>query len=452
MSRAVPVARRRRRPWPLLAVAALLLLPRPASGEPPEKAPEKSVDLPGVLRGATLVPPGYFRWKGREEARFGLLGTLEGTTREFEQITVEVGADRTVLGALQRAGFEAYRIRRDVERGEPVEVDVKADGCVVRLKNPFRDGVYATAVRSVGRTVVWARAASEKRYEAALAKLVKAVVAGVQPPADDADGWLPREVKATWTRVPSPDLLLVHDGTPDAARIEAVLAAVRHGHAVVKRLLGAPPPGSLPVVRVTTNRDLFAFVSGRRDLRDADAVHIPWAAELLVAPRGTTVDAARIASEAAVQMLQHRLGAHGAEPLESGLARQAAAVATGAAPGDLLAEGAERGLARVRAKEAQTWYRLLMLPTLAGFLSESADDRALDAELAVVYLGQASPAAGKASLAAYVQAFAKWGHPDAAAEAAVGGMDPAKSDAEYWAFWSARADPPAKPGKGGKSR
>jgi hypothetical protein len=419
----------------------------------PERPPDKSVDLPGILRTSTLTPPLYFRWTPREEARHGLLGTLEGTTREFEQIRVEFGADRSPLGALQRAGLEAYRIRRDVERGEPVETDVKPDGCVVRLKNPFRDGVYASAVRTVGRTVVWARGACEKKYEAALVKLLKSVVAGVSAPTDDADGWLPREVKATWTRVPSPDLLLVHDGTPDAARLEAVLKAVRDGHAVVKRLLGSPPPGSLPVVRVTTNRDLFAYASGRRDLRDSDAVHLPWAAELLVAPRGSTVDAGRVAAEAAVQMLHHRLGAHGAEPLETGLRRQAEALAGGQPAGDLLHADGERALARVRAKEAQTWYRLLMLPTLASFLSEAAEDRAVDAELSVVYLQQSSVAVGKASLAAYVQAFSKWGHPDAAAEAAVAGMDPTKSDAEFWTYWSGRADPPQKPGgKGGKPR
>ncbi|HVG94728.1 MAG TPA: hypothetical protein VND21_09790 [Planctomycetota bacterium] len=444
-----PGHRAARRPGVLLAASTLLLCALPASAAPPEKPPGRAFELPGVLRGATLTPPSHFRWTPRDEARHGSLGSLEGSTREFEQITVEFGADRSVLGALQRSGFEAYRIRHDVERGEAVETDVKPDGCVVRLKNPFRDGIHASAVRTVGRTVVWARGSSEKRYEAALVALLKSVVAGVSPSSDDADGWLPREVKATWTRVPSPDLLLVHDGTPDAARLEAVLKAVRAGHATVKRLLGAPPPGSMPVVRVTTNRDMFAFVSGRRDLREADAVHLAWAGELLVAPRPETTDAARIASEAAVQMLHHRLGADGAEPLRAGLVRQAAAAAAGASPGDLLVEE-EGTLVRLRAKEAQTWYRLLMMPTLVGFLSEDPELRALDAELAVVYLGQPGSSTGKASLAAWVQAFTKWGHPDAAAEAAVSGMDPAKSDAEYWAYWSGRTDPKPTPGKGGR--
>jgi hypothetical protein len=85
-----------------------------------------------------------------------------------------------------------------------------------------------------------------------------------------------------------------------------------------------------------------------------------------------------------------------------------------------------------------------------GFLSEDPELRALDAELAVVYLGQPGSSTGKASLAAWVQAFTKWGHPDAAAEAAVSGMDPAKSDAEYWAYWSGRTDPKPTPGKGGR--
>ena len=122
------------RPGVLLAAVALLLGALPSAAAPPEKAPGKAFDLPGVLRGATITPPSNFRWTPRDEARHGSLGSLEGTTREFEQITVEFGGDRSVLGALQRSGFEAYRIRHDVERGEPVETDVKPDGCVVRLK------------------------------------------------------------------------------------------------------------------------------------------------------------------------------------------------------------------------------------------------------------------------------------------------------------------------------
>ena len=41
------------------------------------------------------------------------------------------------------------------------------------------------------------------------------------------------------------------------------------------------------------------------------------------------------------------------------------------------------------------------------------------------------------------------GHPDAASDAAYGPLDPQKSDAEYWAYWGPRADPPKKPGEPG---
>ena len=59
-------------------------------------------------------------------------------------------------------------------------------------------------------------------------------------------------------------------------------------------------------------------------------------------------------------------------------------------------------------------------------------------------------AAAKASFAAWVAAFRKVGDTDAASEAAYGALDPTRSDTEYWAFWSAKADPPAP--KSGKKK
>ena len=39
------------------------------------------------------------------------------------------------------------------------------------------------------------------------------------------------------------------------------------------------------------------------------------------------------------------------------------------------------------------------------------------------------------------------GDQDAASEAAYAPLDPAKSDAEYWAYWITRSEPPKKPGE-----
>ena len=44
-----------------------------------------------------------------------------------------------------------------IARGEMQAADVKADGAVVRLTSPFKDGVYACAVKQVGRTAVFVR-------------------------------------------------------------------------------------------------------------------------------------------------------------------------------------------------------------------------------------------------------------------------------------------------------
>src|SRR5947207_684381 len=135
----------------LALLASLALVARAAAAEP-ERSGSPVAKLQGVLRGAILRMEPYFRFEPDERPTRGVLGKLRGTSREFEDITLEIGGDRTVLTAAQRAAYEAGRIRRVVERGEQQQADVKPDGSVVRLTNPFKDGVYACATKQVGRT------------------------------------------------------------------------------------------------------------------------------------------------------------------------------------------------------------------------------------------------------------------------------------------------------------
>ncbi|MBL9087888.1 MAG: hypothetical protein JNM10_12195 [Planctomycetia bacterium] len=435
----------------LVALLPLLVLPIGLAPSPAvaEDRPEpKAIPGQGILNGTILRTDPFFRFFPKETARSGIVGTLEGTTREFESITVELGADRSVLTAAQRAAFEAYRFTHVVARGELAVSEVKPDGCVVRLK--LKDAVYACATRQLGRTVVWVRGEGTKKDEAGLVKLVRAAVGWVSGGGDDVDGWIPAAVKATWTRTASPDLVVTDDGTLDAPARDAALRAVRDAHAFVRRVVAAGNVGPTPpVVRLTKNRDMMGFLSGRRDLRDKDAVHVPWAAELIVAPRKAEVDAAQVAEEAAAQVLQHLLGAANGEPVLAGLRRQAAAVATSGAAAVLLASDEGAAFDRIRKKEATTWSRLMRMSRLSSYLAEDAELRTLDAELAVGYLASGAPAA-KASFAAWVAAFRKVGDPDAASEAAYAALDASKSDAEYWAFWAAKADPPKPKNAKGK--
>jgi hypothetical protein len=387
-----------------------------------------------------------FRWAPKEEVRAGVLGTATGTTREFEAIAIDLGADRSVLTAAQRAAYEAYRFTHEVARGELAAIDTKADGTVVRLK--LRDAVYAAATRQLGRTVVFARGEAPRKDEAALVKLVRGAVGWVVPAGDDVDGWIPKEVKATWTRAPSADLLVVDDGTLDPAVRDAALKIVRDAHGVVRRLLaGANVGPTPPVVRVTKNREMLGYLSGRRELRSLDAAYVPWAAELLVAPRKPEIDAPQLAQEAAAQACHHLLGSAEGDPFVTGLRRAAAAVADGGAVGALFRADEPQIFARVKARQGMTLAGLLRLSNLDRFLAEDADDRTLDAELAVDYLLASPSPLGKAGLAAWATSMRKVGHPDAASEAAYGALDVGKADAEFWAYWSLRADPPKKPGK-----
>jgi hypothetical protein len=424
-----------------LAVLALVVAARPASsgGGRPETA---VAQLHGILSGCILRPEPYFRWQPNEKARAGVLGTVVGTTREFEEITLELGADRRVLTAPLRAAYEAARIKRDVERGVSQAAEVKADGAVVRIRGFANETVYASATKQIGRTVLFVRGQAEKKDEAGLVRLVRAFTGTVTCTVDDVDGWLPKEIKATWARQASADLIVVDDGVDPAVR-DAAVKAVRDAHAVVKRVV----PGSyvtVPVVRITKSRDMFGFLSGRKELRALDAAYEPAVAELIVSPRSPMLDVAQVAGEAAAQALHHLLGGADAEPVLSGVRRVVAATASGA-PGGLAEADEARAIERAKTRAGKSWRGLLMLSTLSDFLGEDAEERALDAQLAVAYLLSPSASAGKASLSAWTAAFRKAPHPDAASEAGIAAMDATKADAEYWSYWSSRADGGKKP-------
>lgn len=434
---------------PIVVLPILALSPfREATPDPTVAAP---VRLQGVGNGITLLPDPYFKFTpAPKDPRAGVMGSIAGPTREFESISLEIGADRRPLTAPIRAGYEAYRIKHDVERGESQVADVKPEMVVVRIKNPFREAVYATGLKQIGRTTVFVRGSAEKKNETGLVKLIASVITTAKGTADEVDGWIPPEVKATWTHTPSGELLLVDDGTVDGALKTRALKGVSDAFALAKRVIGggnvAPFP---PVVRVVGSRDLFAHLAGRRDLGSSTACYVPFAAELLVCPKGAAIDDVDVAGEAARLATHYLTGVADAEPLATGLARMAAATATpGATPGALLLGGRDAAIARAKAKEAKTWFRLLMMGTLTGFLSEDADTRALDAELAVNYLAGGG-ALGRTSMSGWLTAIKKWGHVDAAAEGGVAPLDGAKADAEYWAYWTPRADPPKKPGKPG---
>lgn len=435
---------------PSVLSVLVLLSAGPARSDPTIAAP---IRLEGIGHGITLLPDPYFRWTpAKKEPRAGVMGTVAGPTKEFENIELEVGADRRVLTAAVRAGYEAYRVRHEVERGEAQAADVKPELVIVRIKNPFREAVYATALKQVGRTTVFVRGAAEKKNEAGLSKLVASIATTAKGTGDDIDGWLPAEIKAAWTHTQTGELMIVDDGTVEPPKIAMIVKLVADAFALSKRVIGVSSVAAFaPVVRITAKRDLFDHLSGRRDLGGAQAYHLDVAAELLVSPKGEELDAPGIAAEAASLALQYLVGVSDAEPIRTGLSRMAAALATpGVVAGSLLPSGQEAALGRAKRKEAVTWYRLLMMSTLSGFLSEDAESRALDAELAVSYLASGG-ALGRTSLAAWAQGVRKGGHADAGAEAGVGPLDGVKADAEYWAYWTPRADPPKKGGKpGGK--
>ncbi len=428
-----------------LLASVLAFRPGGAAADPPAPVAQ----LTGMARGISVTMDPFFQWKPND-AQSGVLGTLQGVTKEFESIGIEVGADRSLFTAAQRVAYEAYRVKTEIERGEYQVAEVKADLSVVRVKT--RDVVYACAAKQVGRTPVSFRAWGPLKHEAALVKLVTGAAARTKSEADEVNGWIPEEVKTAWTRTQDGDVIVVHDGAVAEPVRAAVVKAVHDAHAVVKRLLAAswstPFP---PVVRITASRDLVSHVSGRRDLADVDAVYVPWAGELLVSPRhANEVDVATVAPAAALQAVHHVLGAVGGEPIQTGLLRQALAAALGAEPGALLPTDEAQAIDRVKTKQAQTWSRILRLPSVARAFAKPEGEQAIDAELSTVFATDSGGPQAKAGFAAWIGAFRKVGHPDAAAEAACGAMDPKKADEEFWAWWTVRVEPPPKPKPGEK--
>jgi hypothetical protein len=428
-----------------LALALLVLAPALSVSAAPPGAP---ANLHGVFQGVQIPMDPYFQWKP-SEARSGIIGVMEGTTREFENITIEVGGDRKILTAAQRLGHEAYLVRHEIEPGELQVTEVKGDLATVRMK--LKDVVYLRAAKQVGRTPLYLRAECEKKWEGALAKLLTTTVQRVKPAADDVDSWIPSEVKTKWEHKAEGDLLVVEDGlVPDPGRA-AILKTVRDVYALVRQGIGGGSPPFPPIVRITGSRDLFTHVSGRRDLSDVDAVHLPATGELLVCPRKRDEpDAVTIAPAAARHALHHLLGASGGEPLETGFSRRAEALAEGAAPGAVLPRDEARAFDRVKAKEAHTWMRTLKVSSVVKHFANPDPERAIDAELQTIWVSLSPGPLSKASLAAWLTAFRKTGHANAASEAGYGAVDAAKADAEYWAFWTPRADPPKKPKPGEK--
>jgi hypothetical protein len=432
-----------------LALAVVVGLPAAAPGGA-LASPAPVAELQGILRGTTIVLDPYFRWKPTEAAS-GILGVAEGTTREFETIEVTIGADRSVFTAAQRVAFEADRVRRSEERGEPLNAEkdmpLAANLSIVRYK--AKDRVYACAAKQIGRTALYARGTATVKYEAALAKLVTSILANVRSTTDEIDGWVPPEVKTAWVREPAADLVVVHDGVVRPVVKDEVAKVVREAHGVVRRAISgswaAPFP---PVLRVVRERDLYVHLTGRRDAKDADAVYVPSRGEMFVVAKGDVPPDAPVVKAAVEQALHHALGGANAQPISTGLARYALAVRGGAAPGALLPEGEAQALARAKSKEALTWGRILKLPSVVNFLGRDAETRVLDAEMAVDYLLHSGGAQAKPSLDKWATGFRKFGHPDAAAEAALRDMNVEASDAEYWKYWTDRTTPKKPAGKG----
>ena len=428
-----------------LALAVFAVLPRDAAPAPTPR----TATLHGVLRGTTVTPEGYWEWKPDVEAYDDQLGTFVGTTREIEQLVVEFGGDRRVLTSAQRAAFEGQRIRFDLERGEEVKVELKGDLAIAKIRRFTGMTVYVCGAKAVGRNVVFARTSGDAKNQPAFERAIQTVLASVKGPEDDVDSWLPAEVKTRWNRNAS-DLLVIDDGQYPEASKEVALKAVRDTHAFVKRALGTSFVGTAPpVVRLMGANDLAVHVTKKGTPLDAEANYIPWAGELLIAVHGTRPDPAAIARAAARQGVHYCLGSSEAEPVAMGLALLAEAAAIGAPPGALLPRDEGAAYERVKAKRAKTWATLMKLGRFVDWGREDPDARGLEAELAVGYLvGSGAPMA-KASLAGWVAAMRKFGHPDAGAEGAFA-MDPAKSDAEFWKYWTERAEGPPKPDKGGK--
>ncbi len=424
-----------------LLVAALVLAPAPRAASEPAAA----VELQGIARGAVLLVDGFWKWRPTE-ARIGVLGTFTAVSKEFEQKEIEVGADRSVFTAAVRVAFEADRAKRVLERGELCELDVKPTVSVARFK--MKGVVYACAAKQLGRTAVFARASADAKDEAGLVRLLSATVATARSTADDVDGWIPPEVKTAWNRAAGADLIAIDDGTLSEEAKAEVVRVAKEAHALVRRsIAGSPAAPFPPVVRMTANRDLFLHLAGRRE--GPDALYVPAVGELLVGARSGTPDPAAVTRAAVEQMLHHSLGASNSEPVLTGLTRYALAVAGGAQPGALFPDDEAAALERLKSKAARPWgWILTRMQSVANYLSTDREARAIDAELCVHYLLHGG-SQGKGSFPKWISGFRKFGHPDAAAEAAIPDLDVEASNAEFWNYWEERLAPKKKPGKPG---
>ena len=432
-------------------VAALpFLAPSPAAGETP-----LAVLLDGLLRGTVFSPDGVFKWTPTDQ-RSGIVGSLTGTTREFEEKTVWVGADRTVLTAPMMLAAEGSRIRFEIERGTDTKVEIKGDLCIARTHRFSSDTTYMSAVKQVGRTSLFVRGTCEPapkdraREEAGLSRLLLSVVNTAKSTADEVDGWIPKEVKVEWTRTTSPDLLVIDDGKVESALVGEAMRIVRDAQGFVRRSLGvsASVVAYPPVLRFTGSRDLFQHLANRKDIADQDAVHVPYTGEVLVSPRSGKLDVRSVARAAARQAYHFAVGVADAEPLASGLSRLAEAVALGAPEGSLLPSDEGRAYELVQAKTVRSWASLLKFGGFERWAKEDPEVRGLEAELAAGYLAGSGGPQAKVSLAGWVAGLKKAAHVEGGALEAFRPVDPTKSDAEYWAYWKKRAEGPKKPGTG----
>lgn len=428
---------------PLLLATLPLVAPRPAAGENPIAVP-----LDGILRGTVVLPDGYFKWKSTEQP-WGVLGTLTGATKEFDDKTVEVGADRTCLTAPVRLAYETSRIRFEKERGESTKVEIKGDVAISRTHRFSSDTVYMTACKMVGRTPLWARGDCGIKEEAGLTRLLMSVVATAKGTTDEVDGWIPKDVKVEWHKTPATDLLVLDDGKIGPEFVGEAMRIVREAHGFVQRSLGtsgwaAPYP---PVVRCIGSRDLFQHLAGRRGTGEVDAFHVSEVGELLVSPRGKTLDARSVARAAARQAYHMATGVADAEPLATGLSRLAEAVAAGAPPGSLVPSDEGRAYDLVQSKGVRSWATMLRDGGFMTWGKEPDELKGLEAELAVGYLVGSGGAQGKGSLSGWVAGLKKYGHVEAAAGEAYKPLAPAKSDAEYWDYWQKRVAAARKPDK-----
>jgi hypothetical protein len=436
--------RARLAPAAALALVVALSPSRPAAGEAPA-----TVALGGILRGATLAVDGYWKWKPTEN-RTGVLGNFTAAAKEFEQKDVEIGADRSVFTAAQRCAYEMDRVCRTTEYGESHEFDLKPTVAVARF--PLKGVVYACAAKQMGRTALYAKAAALLKEEAGLVRLVTTALSTAKTDADEVDGWIPPEVKTVWNRVPAPDLIAIDDGTLKEEDKTEILKVVRDAHALVKRLIsGSPAAPFAPVVRMTTNRDLFSHLAKRRDA--GEVIYVAEVGELLVGAKTGRPDPEALQRAALDQMLHHSLGGTNAEPIRTGVMRYAQALREGATAGDLLPSTQTAAVARLKAKTAQSWLRILTMPTVAKYLNDDVENRSIDAELNLIWLVHGG-SQGKGSWPKWVTGFRKWGHPDAAAEEALRGLDGDAANSDFWKFWDGRLaamskpKPPGKPGSG----